>query len=390
MKPDRFHASTAGQAVRVEQKDLVYWAFLPNRLPPDLSLGTELVCALSEADRALGELAGLGRLMPNPHLLIGPFLRREAVLSSRIEGTQADIADLYAYEAGEVYISSANTPPPPKYDVKEVRNYVQALEYGLERLQSLPVSLRLIRELHERLMSGVRGEQAKPGQFRDRQNWIGAPGCTPVDADFVPPPVPLMHKALDDFEEYLQGENRHPPLVRLALIHYQFETIHPFLDGNGRIGRLLIALLLVRWDLLTLPLLYLSAYFERHRRTYYDLLQSVSERGSWSDWIVFFLRGVTEQARDAVTRAKGLQDLQGAWRERLQEERAPGWYLGLIDKLFEQPVLSSGDVQEHFDVTHPTAMSALRRFEEMGILREMTGRQRSRVYAAEAVFDLLE
>jgi len=389
MDRERFHNSSAGQAVRVEYKDMVYWAFVPNPLPPRLSLDAALACPLSDADRALGELAGLGRMMPNPHLLIGPFLRREAVLSSRIEGTQADIADLYAYEAGQVYVS-AHSPSPPRHDVQEVGNYVSALEYGMERLETLPMSLRLIRELHERLMGGVRGEQATPGQFRDRQNWIGSPGCTPSDADFVPPPVPLMHKALDDLEKYLHAGEGYPPLVRLALIHYQFETIHPFLDGNGRIGRLLVSLLLVSWNLLSQPLLYLSAYFERHRRAYYDHLLAVSERGDWHEWVSFFLRGVAEQARDAIVRAQRLQDLQTGWRTQLQQERAPGWTLGMIDALFEQAVLSAGDVQARFGVTHPTAMAALRRFEKMGILREMSGRQRSRAYVAEQILELLE
>jgi Fic family protein len=216
-------------------------------------LDKDLVRTLSDADRALGELAGLGRTMPNPHLLIAPFIRREAVLSSRIEGNQADITDLYAYEAGQLPLFTEVKPVPPEADVKEVGNYVTAMEYGLNRLHTLPVSLRLIRKLHERLTEGVRGERATPGEFRRSQNWIGSPGCTLNDSEFTPPPVPEMHDALDAFEKYLHTENAYHPLLRLAFIHHQFEAIHPFLDGNGRIGRLLISLLLVNWDLLPLP-----------------------------------------------------------------------------------------------------------------------------------------
>ena len=252
---------------------------MPHPLPPELPFDAGLVNTLSDADRALGELAGLGRTLPNPQLLIAPFIRREAVLSSRIEGTQTDLTDLYAYEAGQLPLFAGLKMVPPESDVKEVTNYVRAMEYGLERLQTLPVSLRLIRELHGILMEGVRGDRATPGEFRRSQNWIGRPGCTLNEAEFVPPPVPEMHEALDAFEKYLHAGNTYPPLVRLAFIHYQFETIHPFLDGNGRIGRLLVTLLLVTWNLLPLPLLYLSAFFEQHRQAYYDLLRVVSEKG---------------------------------------------------------------------------------------------------------------
>ena len=244
MNPDDFRTSTSGRVIRVGQGQSAYWAFVPNPLPPPLTLDTALIRWLSEADRALGELAGLGRALPNPHLLISPFIRREAVLSSRIEGTQADLADLYAFEAGQLALPGFK-PAPSEADVREVANYVRALEYGLERLSTLPVSLRLIREVHARLMEGVRGESATPGEFRRTQNWIGAPGCTLNEATYVPPPVEEMHAALDAFEKYLHTEDELPPLVRLALIHYQFEAIHPFVDGNGRIGRLLLSLLLV-------------------------------------------------------------------------------------------------------------------------------------------------
>lgn len=372
MEPGRFRSDSAGRVIRVGQGEAAYWAFVPDALPPGLRLDTPLVLTLSDADRALGELSGLARTAPNPNLLIGPFVRREAVLSSRIEGTQTDIADLYAYEAGQLSLPGLK-PPPPEADVLEVLNYVRALEYGLERLTSLPVSLRLIREIHQRLMTLVRGERATPGEFRRSQNWIGRPGCTPASADFVPPPVEEMHAALDAFEKYLHSKGEYPPLVRLALLHYQFEAIHPFLDGNGRIGRLLLTLLLVEWGLLPLPLLYLSAYFERRRDDYYRLLLGVSQTGAWGDWVAFFLEGVLTQARDAVKRARRLQDLQLDWRRRLTEARAPVLLLRLVDSLFESPVITIPQAQQILDVAYHTARRYVEKLVADGILQQSGG-----------------
>lgn len=382
MNLEQFKKSTAGRLLKTGQGKAAYWAFVPNPLPPALSLDAELVQTLSEADRALGELAGLGRAMPNPHLLIGPFIRREAVLSSRIEGTQADIADLYAYEAGQLPLFGVR-PAPPESDVREVLNYVRAMEYGIERLKALPVSLRLIREVHARLMEGVRGERATPGEFRGIQNWIGRPGCTLNDADFVPPPADHLQAGLGALEEYLHRGNEHPPLVRLALIHYQFETIHPFLDGNGRIGRLLISLLSVSWNLLPHPLLYLSAFFEKRRQEYYDLLLAVSERGAWREWTGFFLQGVAEQARDAVLRARRLQDLQLEWRGRLQKTaRTSALLLQLVDDLFLAPTVTVPQVQKKLDVTHRAANQMVQRLVRENILQLVPGTVRNRRFIA--------
>jgi len=389
MTPDAFTVHSSGRVIRVGQGQTAYWAFVPNPLPPPLTFDAALIRSLSEADRALGELAGLGRTFPNPHLLINPFIRREAVLSSRIEGTQADLADLYAFEARQLALPGFQ-PAREEADVREVFNYVRALEYGLERVNTLPVSLRLIREVHARLMEGVRGEHATPGEFRRTQNWIGAPGCTLDDATFVPPPVDEMHTARDALEKYLHSEDEHPPLVRLAFIHYQFEAIHPFIDGNGRIGRLLLILLLVHWGLLPLPLLYLSAYFEKHRQAYYDLLMAVSTCGAWREWVDFFLRGVAEQARDAVVRAKRLQDLQLAWRTKYQRARGAGLLLGIVDALFAVPVLTPRQVASQLRVSHPAAMQALRRLEQDQILNEVSGKQRNRLYVAPAIIQVLE
>jgi Fic family protein len=372
MNIERFQTSPSGRLLKIGVGEAAYWAFVPNPLPPALPFDAELVRTLSDADRALGELAGLGRTMSNPHLLIGPFIRREAVLSSRIEGTQADIADLYAYEAGQLPLPGLK-PIPPESDVREVLNYVRAMEYGLKRLSTLPVSQRLMCELHERLVEGARGEQATPGEFRRSQNWIGRPGCTLSDATFIPPPATEMLTALGTLEEYIHQTSDHPPLIRLGLIHYQFEAIHPFLDGNGRIGRLLISLLVVDWNLMPLPLLYLSAYFERHRQEYYDLLLAVSEHGAWRDWLVFFLRGVAEQARDAIVRAKRLQDLQLDWRDRLTHARASALLLRLADSLFESPMLTIPQAQRILNLTtYRSAQLNVEKLVAAGILQAVS------------------
>ncbi len=388
MDPERFRNSPAGHLIQVGQGGIAYWAFIPHPLPPDLSLDWELVRCLSDADRALSELAGLGRTMPNPHLLIGPFLRREAALSSRIEGTRANVADLYAYEVGQLPLPGMrSTPPEP--DVREVLNYVRALEYGLKRLESLPVSLRLIRELHERLMTGVRGEHATPGEFRHSQNWIGPPNCTLNEASFVPPPPHQMQVALDAFEKYLHADADYPPLVRLALIHYQFEAIHPFVDGNGRIGRLLVSLLLVKWQLLPLPLLYLSAYFYRRRQDYYDLLMQVSERGAWRDWVIFFLHGVAEQSQDAILRAQRLQDLRETWHRKLTQARASALLLRLADGLFTSPIITIPEASRLLDVTYPSARRNIEKLVEAEILRPLDNSSYRKAYLAPEILEII-
>lgn len=389
MNPDQFTKSPSGRLLKVGHGEAAYWAFIPNPLPPPLSLDLPLIQSLSAADRALGELAGLGRNIPNPHLLIQPFIRREAVLSSRIEGTQADVADLYAYEAGQLLLPGFG-PRPPASDVREVLNYVHALEYGLERIKEFPLSLRFVREVHERLMADVRGAHLTPGEFRRTQNWIGGFGVGLADAAYVPPPADEMQQALVAFETYLHSDFAYPPLLQLGMIHYQFEAIHPFLDGNGRMGRLLITLLLVHWNLLPLPLLYLSAYFERHRQQYYDGLMAVSTRGDWNGWLRFFLDGVTEQAQDAVARAGDLQDLSLAWQAQLQENGATTILFQVTGLLLARPIVSAQDVIENFNVSHQTAMRALQRLESMGILQKVDERRRNQQFMAIGVVELIQ
>lgn len=381
MNPKNFQSISSG---RVMKAATGYHYFVPEPLPPNLPLTSTLFTALSEADRALGQLAGLGQSMYNPHLLMLPFSRREAVLSSRIEGTQASLSDLFAYEA--VQLSLFESP----LDVREVFNYVQALEYGLKRLQTLPVSLRLIREIHAQLMAGVRGERQTPGEFRRTPNWIGPPGATINDATYVPPAVDEMKAALDAFEKYLHAEPDWPPLIRLGLIHYQFEAIHPFLDGNGRIGRLLITLLLIDWNLLPSPLLYLSAYIEANRQTYYDLLLNVSRRGDWTDWLLFFLQGIASQALDAVIRADRLQTLRESYRSQFQQSRSSGKLLQAIDLLFVRPIVTVQHIETALKVSFATAGKYASQLETAGVLREMTGQARNRVFMAEDILQAID
>lgn len=358
-----------------------YAAFIPAPLPPKIEYGQDLVLALSRADAALSELSGLGRHLPNPHLLIAPYLRREAVLSSRIEGTKASLSDLLLNEA------EAGMPRTANDDVREVQNYVAALEHGLKRLDKLPLSLRLVREIHERLMKGVRGDRATPGEFRRSQNWIGPSGSTPETAPYVPPPPDQMNDALSDWERFLHERDRLPDLIQCAIMHEQFEAIHPFLDGNGRVGRLLITLFLVERGRLSQPLLYLSAYIEAHRQDYYDLLQRVRTHGDWVSWIQFFVAGVTEIATEAVKQASQLMDLREKFRVRLRHKTKA---LILLDELFMNPYMFVSKAERVLKVSNPTARQAVKLLEEQGMLKEVSGRSWGRLYLAKPIMNLLQ
>jgi Fic family protein len=373
-----FENSPSGKLIRASGG---YRAFVPNPLPPRLDWDDDLVSILSKTDIALGTLSGLGETLPNPHLLIYPFIRREAVLSSRIEGTQSSLSDLFLFEATQL---------EKRGDVKEVRNYVRAMEYGFNRLNELPLSLRFIRELHGILMEGVRGEHATPGEFRQSQNWIGSPGATLDEATFVPPSVLEMQECLNQLEKFLHVETRLPPLVEAALVHYQFESIHPFLDGNGRIGRLLVTLLLCQRNVLTKPLLYLSAFFEQHRPEYYELLLKVSSAGAWRKWIEFFLRAVAEQSADAVTRSRRLQELLRRYTQLARDKHMPPTAGQLVELILMKPVINARLVREFLKVTYPAAQKAISSLEEAGILTEITGRKRDKAYAANEIIKVLD
>jgi len=319
--------------------------------------------------------------LPNPHLLIRPFVRREAVLSSRIEGTRSSLGELLAAEAGAVVERSAS-------DLREVGNYVVALEYGIKRLESLPLSLRLIRELHERLMKGVRGDHATPGQFRKSQNWIGSSGCTLMNALYVPPPPSEFMGCLGEWEKFLQDRSL-PPLVQAGMIHSKFEAIHPFLDGNGRVGRLLIILFLIEREILPVPLLYLSAFFEATRRDYYDRLQGVVERSEWVEWLQYFLNGVARQSEDALGRAERINGLIASWRKDVlaMPSKLPG---RLIELLAANPYLTLKKASRQMKVAFTTVQRAVERLEQLGIIAEVSGAERNRVYCAKKILQILE
>jgi Fic family protein len=365
-----------------------YTAFVPKRLPPPLPPTWALSLAVSRADRALAELSGTARALPNPQVLAAPFVHKEAVLSSRIEGTRASLSDLFFFESAPAPAKAGEGAPPD--DVREVANYVTALEYGLARLETLPVSLRLLRELHERLMDGVGGAILTPGEFRTRQNWIGPPGSRLDDAAFVPPPARETERCLHDLESFIHAASDLPALVRIALVHYQFEAIHPFIDGNGRIGRLLISLLMRSEGLLERPLLSLSAFFECHRRDYYELLLDVSRQGAWTAWIEFFLAGVEEQARDAVRRTNALLDLRQKYRARFEAARSSALLLKLVDSLLEAPVLTIPQAARRLGVTHRAATLNVQKLVEAGVIVEVTGRGRSRIFVARGILGAIE
>jgi Fic family protein len=340
-----------------------------------------MVRVLSAADRAIGRLAGEGGRLPNPHLLIRPFIRREAVLSSRIEGTQATLGELLAAEAG---IAVERSPE----DLREVSNYVVALQYGVKRLKQLPLSLRLIREIHARLMKGVRGDSATPGEFRRTQNWIGAPGATLANARYVPPPPSELMSCLDAFERFLHDRTL-PPLVQAALAHAQFEAIHPFLDGNGRVGRLLLSLFLLEREVLPAPLLYLSAFFEATREEYYARLSGVTQRSEWNEWLEYFLNGVTRQAEDVLHRAQRINGLLDTWRREIQgsPSRVP---VALVDLFAENPFWSVKAIAERLRVAFTTAQRGIAALETKSIVRQTTKAKRNRVYCAAAILQILE
>ncbi len=357
-----------------------YKAFVPDPLPPSLEWTQSLLRALSDADRLVGRLAGEGRTLPNPHLLMRPFLQREAVLSSRIEGTQATLGELLAVEAGATVERSPD-------DLREVGNYVVAMEHGMARLGKLPLSLRLVRELHAKLMQGVRGQASAPGEFRRTQNWIGPAGCTLANATFVPPPPNELSNCLGEWEKFLHDVSL-PPLVQAALMHYQFEAIHPFLDGNGRVGRLLITLFLVERRILPTPLLYLSAFFEATRPEYYERLNSIREKAAWGPWIEYFLAGVARMSEDALGRAERINTLLAGWRQRaVGTSRTP---TQLVDLLAENPYWSAKRVAERLGVAFTTAQRAIDQLIRAKILVSASQGKRDRVYVAKAIMSILD
>jgi Fic family protein len=355
-----------------------YKAFIPSPLPPvpEVLMDAEMWNLLSQADRALGRLDGATDALPNPDLFVFMYVRKEAVLSSQIEGTQASLMDVLEFE------SQALTPENPQ-DVEEVVNYIAAINHGLERLKTLPTSLRLIREIHQELMKGVRGAERNPGEFRKSQNWIGPGGCSLADASYVPPPPHEMLKCLDNLERFLHDSQPMPILIKVGLAHAQFETIHPFLDGNGRTGRLLITFLLCEQNILKRPLLYLSYYFKRYRSEYYDRLQAVRDRGDWEGWLKFFLKGVYEVAQEAATTARQIVNLKEEHRQLILSElgRKSGNAIALLESLYFRPIFTVEHVETITNLSYSNANSLIKQLIELGILQEITGQKRNRAFS---------
>lgn len=376
---DRYATTPFGAPRRVPGRH-GYTAYFPTPIPRSLEISSANQLLVADAEAALGRLAGAGRLLPTPHLLVQPYLRREAVASARIEGTQASLADVFDVEADD-------RPPGP--DVEEVVNYVLAMEHGLSRLADLPFSLRLLREIHADVLAGVRGRERLPGEIRRTQNWIGAPGATLANARFVPPPPEALGDLLSDLESFVHDGPVLPPLIEAALLHYQFETLHPFLDGNGRLGRLLIVFFLVLRGRLPEPLLYISPYFEEHRDEYYMALQGVREHGDIDRWLSFFLLGVSRQATDAVSSAEQLLDLRELYRQQVQAVTR-GAANQLAELIFLQPIVTSRLVESRLQLTRASAITAMRQLADLGVLTPVADGPRGQMrYRAEAILATL-
>ncbi|KAF3361399.1 Uncharacterized protein PHSC3_002029 [Chlamydiales bacterium STE3] len=370
--------SPSGQVIRSPKG---YKEFVPDPLPPLFKWNNQIVSALSRADFLLGKLAREGSKLPNPHLLMRPFITREAVLSSKIEGTQATIGEILAASAG---VSVKRNPD----DLQEVQNYIEALNYGIKRLEDLPLSLRLIKEIHYHLMRGVRGSHATPGEFRHSQNWIGTPGCTLNTAKFVPPSPDYLMDCLGELEKFLHNKQL-PPLIHTAFCHYQFEAIHPFLDGNGRIGRLLIILLLIEQKMLPTPILYLSAFFEATRDEYYKQLYNVSAQGTWHEWLIYFLNGVAVQSEDVLSRAERINDLLNKWKMQVASS-ASNISMLIVQHFAANPYLTTNRVAEELKIAYSTAQRGIQKLEESKIVKQISSGKRDKVYCATGILAILE
>ena len=378
MLPENFQPE---QRANCRSQPQGYHAFHPPPLPPVLPMNWKLAALLSEADRAVAELSGAGRLLPNPHLLIRPYLRREAVLSSLIEDTYAEVDELLLLE-----VEPSTAPPRPS--VAEVANHVRALEEGLANLETLPISTRMITGLHAVLLESVRGGEGNktPGEPRRSQNWIGRPGSNVKTATFVPPPPDLIDRCLQDWENYLHADSQEPHLVKIALLHYQFEAIHPFLDGNGRIGRLLITLYLCSSGVLSQPLLFLSGYFEKYRDDYYRHLLAISTGGHWLEWLEYFLTGVRETGHAALTDTHALVDAYQRHRTIMdQGKRVPGAAAGVLDAIFGSPMISVSNHAEKTGDSYANVAKAVAFWEKHGLLTEITSQRRNKIYAAREI-----
>lgn len=358
-----------------------YKSFKPHNLPPDppIAFDSSMIDLLSKADRMLGKLDGITQTLPNPNLFVSMYVQKEAILSSQIEGTQASLTD----------VLDINGTREKREAVGDIVNYVKAMNYGLSRLSDFPLSLRLIKEIHAELLSNGRGSERNPGEFRKSQNWIGPAGCSLQNATFIPPSVPDMTDAIGALEIYMHQNDSLPPLIKIALIHAQFETIHPFLDGNGRMGRLLITFWLCQQKILSRPLLYLSYYFKQNRIEYYDRLMEVRRSGDWEQWVKYFLNGVYVTSNEAISTAMEILSLKEECEQKISQSNNVN-YNRLLDHIFETPVISKNGVASFLSTTQPTASRIVDDFVNKGILADLTpDKQRYKRYAFLSYIDIL-
>jgi len=359
-----------------------YNVFVPNPLPPKIEFDEELVLILSKAEEKLGKLSGVCLTLPSPNLLIIPYLRKEAIMSTRIEGTRISMQ--------EVLLSEAKEKEEKTKDAQEVINYINTVNYALTKIENSPINLELIKEMHKVLMEDVRGDEKAPGEFREVQNWIGSELSKVSDANFVPPNPEAVPKLMEDLIEYLNTEHNVSVLIRCALMHYQFETIHPFCDGNGRIGRSLITVYLCKKKKIIKPLLYISEFFEKHRLEYNELLLRTGQTGKFENWIKFFLKAVEVQSEDALVRAHKLLDLREAYRKRVQREAQSSDILNIIDYLFSNPFITVKKAQMILDVTYPTAKKYMEKLAEYEILKETNRLQREKTFVAHEIYEIIK
>ncbi|MBU0459456.1 MAG: Fic family protein [Nanoarchaeota archaeon] len=370
----------------IKEREDLKWGnhlvFIPNKLPPEIRFNKQLALSISRSDAKLGKLSGVGLLLPNPNLLIMPYLKKEALMSSRIEGTRISLSELLLSEAKG---TDENIP-----DAFEVVNYVNAVRYGLDRVEKNPIDLELIKEMHKILMRGVRGKDKFPGEYRDVQNWIGPRNCIVQEATFVPPGPEDVNQLMSNLLSYLNSDDGMPLLIKCALMHYQFETIHPFCDGNGRIGRALITLYLCKKKLMIRPLLYLSGFFEANKREYASLLLKTNKEGNFDEWLDFFLEAITVQAEDALQRATKIQELREEYRKITQDKFQTSALAKLIDELFVNPYITITNAERLLKVTYPTAKRLIEILTQLEILKLASKQERNKVYIAHEILRIME
>lgn len=371
-----------GKLVETESEEWgKYLVFVPNKLPPEIDFNRKIILALSKADSTISKLSGAALLLPNPALLVAPYMRKEALSSSRIEGTRISLSDYFLAEAkGE----EDKNP-----DASEVVNYVRAMDYALNEIKEKNIDLNLLKEMHKILMNQVRGKDKLPGQYRPLQNWIGSPGSKPQNATFVPPPAQNVEQLMQDMINYINTFNETPILIKAALLHYQFETIHPFCDGNGRIGRALIALYFCKKKKISKPLLYISGFFEKYRKEYNRILNETNRTGNFEDWILFFLEAVKTQSQDALERSIKLQQLKESYRNKIQNQSQSNSILQVVDHLFINPYIQIARLSRIISTTYPTSKKIVNKLVDIGILRQVDNQERNKTYVAYEILDII-